>query len=273
MNPQWPGQPPSGQPPYGPPGPPPPPMPGGMPGMPPGPGMPGPGIPPPRPSGGGGALVPLLIIGAVLVLVVIGAGAFVVLSEDDDDPPTRRLALPTPTSTSLTTDGPVPSTGAGTAPYAILEPTVTTAQGNTFTRVGTRTESCTLRANATLARRLATYPCTDQLYSAVYANSSRSIITVISILKVADSSSASLVSSATYSEGWPKLLKPAVSSGLPQLSQEPGFWTRSWPVNNYVVYAQSYWASGGSAGERNGSVYNTAGDLGQEIVSEVRIGA
>jgi hypothetical protein len=272
MNPQWPGQPPGGQPPYGPPGPPPPPYGGGppppLPGGPPGPGMP----PPPRPpsSGGSGPLIALLVVVVVLVLVVVSVGLIVVLGGDDDDD--RRLTIATPTSSPLATDDPTTGTGAGTSPTAVLTSTITTSQGNTFTRVGTRTESCSTRANTTLLRRLETYPCTDQVYSAVYANSSRSIITVISILEVADDSSARLVSSATYSEGWPKLLKPAAGSGLAQLDQEPGFWTRSWPVGNQVVYAQSYWASGGSPGGRTGSVYAAAGELGLDVSNEVRTG-
>ncbi|MFD0852100.1 hypothetical protein ACFQ07_07705, partial [Actinomadura adrarensis] len=179
--------------------------------------------PPPPSSGGSGALIALLVVGVVLVLVVVSAGLIIVLGDDDDDD--RRIAIPTPTSSSLVTSEPTSETGAGASPTAVLTSTITTSQGNTFTRVGTRTESCSTRANSTLLRRLETYPCTEQMYSAVYANSSRSIITVISIVEVADDSSARLVSSATYSEGWPKLLKPAAGSGLAQLDQEPGFWT------------------------------------------------
>jgi hypothetical protein len=229
-------------------------------------------MPPPRPPSGGGPVVPIVIAAVVLVLVVIGAGAFVLLAagDDDDDDTRRRLSsLPTSTPSSLTTDGPTSSPGSH--PSFILKPTVTSSQGNTFTRVGVRTESCTSRANATLQRRLRSYPCTDQLYSAVYANSSRTIVTVISILEVADASSANLVSSATYSEGWPQLLKPSSGSGL-EVGQVSEYWTRSWPVGNHVVYAQSYWASGAPPGGRTGSVYLTGGELGQEITGEVRSG-
>jgi len=251
--------------PYGPPSGPPP-MPGGPPGP---PGMPP--FPPPRPPSGGGPLVPLLIIGAVVLLVVIGLGGFIVFSggDDDDDPITT---LPRPTSSLPTSDTATPdtTTGSGADPAGVLDSTIDTAQGNTFRQVGTRTDSCTSRANSTLLTRLRTYPCTDQLYSAVYANETRTIVTVISIMEVSSSSAASRVSSATYSKGWPKLLKAATSSGLPQLSKEPPYWTRTWTLDNQVIYAQSYWARGGAVGDRTGSVYRTAGELGVEVTNTLR---
>jgi hypothetical protein len=290
--PEWPGQPPAGQPPagqppYGAPGGPPP-MPGAPPppmhgGAPPPPmhggphqpmgGPQGPFPPPPRPpSGGGGALVPLLIAGVVLVFVVIGAGAFVILNSGEDDP-RRTITLPTPTSSLLPTETPTRDTtvGSGGDPASVLKPTLETARGNTFTRVGTtRTDSCTARANSTLQTRLRTYPCTDLLHSAMYANSTRTIVTVISVMELGSSAAATGVSSAVYSEGWPELLKPTVSSGLPQLDDDPAFWTRTWTLNNKVIYAQSYWARGGSVGDRSGSVYTTAGELGVEVTNVLR---
>jgi hypothetical protein len=223
-------------------------------------------MPPPRKSGGG-ALVVMLIVGAMLVLVLIGIGAFVVLGGDDDDydppiaRPTSRLTPPT--------DGPTTSTG-GSDPTGVLKSTIRTATGSTYTQVGTRTASCTARANTTLITRLRTYPCTDSLHSAVYASPTRNIVTVISIMKLSTSSSASAVSSAVNSEGWPKLLKPAAGSGLPTLSEEPDFWTRAWTLDSRVVYAQSYWARGGATGGREGSVYNAAGELGKEVVNTLR---
>ncbi|MFI0350654.1 hypothetical protein [Actinomadura sp. 9N407] len=280
MNPpEWPGQNPGS--PYGPPGPPGPPsgppmhgppgmgMPPGMPpgpGMP-GPGMPGPGMPPPRKSGGGGALIALLIAGAMLFLVLIGVGAFVILGGDDDDPP--PITSPTRGYTSEPTDDPTTSTGGGADPSGILASTIRTT-GGTYTQVGTRTGTCTSRANTTLATRLRTYPCTDSLYSGVYASPTRNIITVISIMKVGSSTDASAVSSAVNSEGWPKLLKPAPGRGLPTLDKEPDFWTRAWTTGSQVVYAQSYWARGGATGGREGSVYNAAGELGKEVVDQLR---
>jgi membrane-bound inhibitor of C-type lysozyme len=152
----------------------------------------------------------------------------------------------------------------------VLKSTIETARGTTFTQVGTRTDSCTARANTKLLTRLQTYPCTEQLYSAVYANPSRNIITVVSIMELSSSSAATSVSSAVYSEGWPKLLKPATSSGLPQLSEEPDFWTRTWRLDNRVIYAQTYWARGGSVGDRTGSIYTTAGELGVEVTNALR---
>jgi hypothetical protein len=239
--------------------------------MPGGPGGPFP-PPPPRQSGGSGALVPLLIAGAILVLVVIGAGAFVVLSGDDDDDPIRNSTLPTSTSSSRPTETSTGDTtqGSGGDPSGVLKSTLTTARGNTFTRVGTRTDSCTSRANSTLLTRLRTYPCTDQLYSAVYANPTRTIVTVISVMELSSSAAATGISNAVYSEGWPELLKPADSSGLPQLDDEPAFWTRTWTLGNKVIYAQSYWARGGEVGDRTGSVYTTAGELGVEVTNTLR---
>ena len=270
MNPpQWPGQPPIGQPPYGAPAPPPP-MHAGPPPMPGGP--PGPYPPPPPRRGGGGALVPVLVIGVVLVLALVGVGAFVVLRGGDD--PSPRVALPTPTWTPPSAPSTTPTgdttVGSGGSPAGVLKSTITTARGNTFTRVGTRTDSCTARANSVLLTRLRTYPCTDQLYSAVYASPTRNIVTVISVMKLSSSSAANSVLSATYSKGWPKLLKPASGSGLPQLNEEPAYWTRTWTLDNQVIYAQSYWARGGSVGDRTGSVYRTAGELGVEVTNTLR---
>ncbi|GAA3969133.1 hypothetical protein GCM10023085_59320 [Actinomadura viridis] len=214
----------------------------------------------------------MLIVGALLVLVVIGAVGFVLFGDDDDGdrPP---VTLPTATIPSLSTDLPTstPTTpGTGGDPSSVLKPTIQTARGNTFTQVGTRTDTCTARANSTLLTRLRTYPCIGTMKSAVYASPTRNIVTVISIMEVSSSTAARSISSATYSKGWPKLLKPSTTSGLPQLNQEPSYWTRTWTLDSRVIYAQSYWARGGSIGDRSGSVYTTAGELGVEITNTLR---
>ncbi|MFI0372739.1 hypothetical protein ACH35V_33170 [Actinomadura sp. 1N219] len=254
-SPQWPGQPPGG-PGFPPPAPPGPPLPGG------------PGFPPPRPPrSGGGALVPLLIIGVVGVLALVGIGAFFVLESDDDDPP-RTSSLPSYTPSSPI-DSPEPrpteSSGGGSDPASILGPTIRTAKGNTFTRAGTRTASCTSRANTKLRSALSTYPCIGVMHSAVYANPSRNIITSVSIAKFSSPSAASSISRVTSSKGWPLLLTPSDASGLPQPRANPAYWTRSWPQGSSVVYAQSYWSSGAQTGGRTGSVFTTAGEIGVEV--------
>lgn len=260
-SPQWPGQPPGG------PGFPPPPPPG--PPLPPG----GPGFPPPPPprGGGGGALVPLLIIGVVAVLAVVGIGAFFILKDDGSDSD-RTSAFPshTPPTSSYTpySSTPSPSTSSGgtsSDPSSVLGPTIRTAKGNTFTRAGTRTASCTSRANTKLRSELRSNPCVGSMYSAVYADPSKKIITSVSIAKFASSSAASSVSRATNDKGWPLLLTPSDASGLPQPKPDPAYWTRSWSQGSAVVYAQSYWSNGGATGGRSGSVFATAGELGVEI--------
>ncbi|MFB4317468.1 hypothetical protein [Actinomadura sp. 21ATH] len=258
---------PPGQPPFGPPGPPMPPPPPGM-GMPPGPGMPPPGMPPPRKSGGGG-LVILLIVGAILALVVIGAGAFVVLAGDDDDD--RDLTSPPrPTYTYPTRENPAPTATSGGDPRSVLKSSIRTADGSTYNQVGINTGSCTTRANTVLAGRLRIYPCTDQLYSAAYASPTRNIVTVISIMKLGSASDAGAISRAVNSKGWPKLLKPSSTSGLPVPTEEPDSWTKAWTLDSRVVYAQSYWARGGAVGDRDGSVYNAGDELGTEVLNTLR---
>ncbi len=237
--------------------------------------MPG-GFPPPPRRGGGGAAVPLLIVGGMVLLVLIGVGAFVLLSgDDDDDPPaitfpsSRSTYTPyTPPSTGTSIE-PSPSTsiGGGSDPTSLLSATVRTAKGNTFTRAGTRTESCITRANTKLLSRLRTDPCVGSMYSAVYANPSRTIITSISIAKFSSPSAASRIGNATDAQGWPKLLTPSDASGLPQPRANPAYWTRTWTRGSNVIYAQSYWTHGGATGGRTGSVFATAGELGVEITN------
>ncbi|HEY8480565.1 MAG TPA: hypothetical protein VIL71_12105 [Spirillospora sp.] len=253
MNPQWPGQPPGGP---------------GLPGPPPPPG--GPGIPPPHKSGGG-ALVPLLIFGLAGILAVVGIGAYVLLNEDDDDTDSRSAApIYTPeapsTPPSVPTPEPTQSTGGTSGVASVLGPAIRTAKGNTFTRAGSRTASCTSRANARLASALRQSPCVGPMYSAVYADPTKKIITVLSIAQFSSPSDAAAVSRVTADKGWPELLLPSDESGLPQPS-DPPFWTRSWTQGSNVVYAQSYWANGAPTGGRSGSVFATAGELGVEITN------
>ncbi|MFA1550845.1 hypothetical protein [Actinomadura chokoriensis] len=250
------------------PGPPP-----GGPGFPPGPPGPygGPGFPPP-PRGGGGALIPLLIIGVVVVLAVVGVGTFLVVSSDDDG---RTSAFPsyTPYSPPTPTYSPIEPTptrstgGTPGDPSGVLSATVRTAKGNTFTRVGTRTQSCTSRANSRLRTALRTYPCTGLMQSAVYADPAKKIITSVSIMTLSSPSAASSVSRVTTDKGWPLLLTPSTASGLPQPRPDPAYWTRSWTQGSRVIYAQSYWSSGSATGGREGSVFATAGELGVEITN------
>ncbi|WP_433466553.1 hypothetical protein [Spirillospora sp. CA-128828] len=262
MNPPpWPGQQPPGQPGF-----PPPATPAVPPAGPPLPG--GPGFPPPRRSGGGGALVWLLIVGAVLVLAVVGTGAVLVLGGDDDDSD-RTSTLPStsvPTYQSTTEPSPT-SSGGAVDPSGVLGRTIRTAKGNTFTQAGTRTESCITRANSVLLPALRTHPCVGSMYSAVYASPSRQIITSVSILKFATSTDASIVKGYTNQEGWPKLLTPSDASGLPQPRADPAYWTRTWTQGANVIYAQSYWSSGGPTGGRDGSIFATAGELGVEVTN------
>ncbi|MBT2208173.1 MULTISPECIES: hypothetical protein [Actinomadura] len=235
--------------------------------------MPG-GFPPPPRRSGGGAAVPLLIVGGMVLLALIGVGAFVVLNsgDDKDDPPaiTFPSARPTYTPPSTGSIEPSPTTslgGGGSDPTSLLSATVRTAKGNTFTRAGTRTESCITRANTKLLSRLRTDPCIGSMYSAVYANPSRTIITSVSIAKFATPSAASRIGNATDAQGWPKLLTPSDASGLPQPRANPAYWTRTWTRGSSVIYAQSYWTHGGATGGRTGSVFATAGELGVEITN------
>ncbi|MFS2292482.1 MAG: hypothetical protein FWJ90_07215, partial [Actinomadura sp.] len=144
-------------------------------------------------------------------------------------------------------------------------PTTRTAKGNTFTRVGTRVDSGTSRANTRLLTELRNHPCVGTMHSAVYADPSRRIITVVSIARFSSPSAASAISRVAADKGWPKLLTPSRASGLPQPRPDPAYWTRSWTQGSTVVYAQSYWSTGAATGGRTGSVFTTAGELGVEV--------
>ncbi|SPT51058.1 hypothetical protein [Actinomadura madurae] len=252
----------------------PPPAPAGPPPLPGGPGgIGGPGFPPPPPPRrGGGGLALFLIIGVILVLAIAGSGAFLLLG-DDDDAPDRTSSLPSVTRVPSYEATPPPSpttrSGGGGAidPSGVLTRTIETAKGNTFTQAGTRVESCTTRANSVLQPALRRHPCVGNMYSAVYANPSKQIITSVSILKFATSSDASVIKGYTNQEGWPKLLTPSDASGLRQPKADPAYWTRTWTQGSTVIYAQSYWATGGPTGGRTGSVFATAGELGVEVTN------
>ncbi|WP_165959320.1 hypothetical protein, partial [Actinomadura sp. KC345] len=221
---------------------------------------------------GGGALVPLLIFGVVGVLAIVGIGAFVVLSGDDDSgsttaSPTYTPSYNPPSSEPRPTQTTGGGGGTGSDPSSILSTTIRTAKGNTFTRAGTRTESCNLRANTRLRSTLSSYPCVGDMHAAVYANSTKQIITAVSIAKFSSPSAARAVSRVTSSKGWPKLLTPSDASGIRQPRPDPAYWTRSWTQGSNVVYAQSYWSTGTATGGRTGSVFTTAGELGTEITN------
>ncbi|GAA1559514.1 hypothetical protein GCM10009678_48100 [Actinomadura kijaniata] len=252
MNPpQWPGQnPPPGQPGF-------PPPPGQPYGPPPGqPGFP----PPPPPPSGSGPLVPLLLVGAVVVLALVAIGAFVVIGGDDGE---RRRVLPPP----LTTPSYSPSTSTTTMD-SVLKPIVSTAAGSTFTRAGTiRTGSCISRADSDLVTALRGNSCVDDMSSALYTNSSRTIVVVVSVLKFTDSTTAVSVNNATSRGANPTVLLPPTGSGLPALPRQPSVWNRSWAQGQYVVYAQGYNANGTDPGSRTGLVFTTAGELGREIAN------
>ncbi|MGI5323692.1 hypothetical protein [Actinomadura nitritigenes] len=217
--------------------------------------------------------MPVLIIGVVAVLGIVGIGAFFILRSDGDKP-NRSVALPTVTHlnpSSGTTYSPPPSprtsiNGTGD-PSSVLTRTIRTAKGNTFTQAGVRTESCVTRANAKLLTALRRYPCAGPMRSAVYANPTKTIITSVSIMTMGTSSAAIYVKGVTDQSGWPKLLTPSDASGLPQPRPNPAYWTRTWSQGRNVIYAQSYWKSGGATGDRTGSVFATAGELGVEVTN------
>ncbi|MBE1533384.1 hypothetical protein [Actinomadura algeriensis] len=249
--PAWPGQPP---------GPPPP----GYPPVPP-PGYP----PPPPPRGGNGpVLIMLLVFGVVVVLAIAAIGVFLVAEGDDDRPTAITARTSPPATSSAPTDA--PTRASSSDPSSILGVTVETAKGNTFTRAGTRTENCATRANAQLKAALRDHPCTGDMHSAVYADPTKKIITTISILDLATAADAEAVKETTAEDAWPELLTPSEDSGLPQPGPEPSYWTRTWAVDDRVVYAQSYYADGKSPGGRDGDVYATAGELGVEITNVLR---
>ncbi|MFG2006604.1 hypothetical protein ACGFNU_46405 [Spirillospora sp. NPDC048911] len=226
------------------------------------------GYPPPpqRPPSGGGPLIPLLIIGAVLVVIVVAVGAFVVLSSDDK---ANKPITFSPTATAPSS--PSASQSATTQDLStILKPTVSTTAGTLYTRAGgIRSGSCVSRAGAELQKALRANSCTQDMQSALYTNPSRTIVTVVSVLRFADSSAAAAVNDETSEGADPTLLLPPSGSGLPTLTRNPSSWTRSWTRGQFVVYSQGYWASGSDAGERNGTVYNTSGELGIEIANVI----
>ncbi|NEA24094.1 hypothetical protein [Actinomadura bangladeshensis] len=202
-----------------------------QPGPPPG----GPGYPP-----SGGPLVPLPIIGVVLVLALAGVGAFLILGGDDDGDRSAAIPSSTPYSPRYSSSPEATSTPTSETPSGdlseVLSTTIRTAKGNTFTRAGTRTQSCGSRTNDRLRTALRAHPCTGPMYSAVYAGPNM-IITEVWGMTPADPSAASSVSRATAEKGRPLLLTPSNASGLPQ--PDPAYWTRSWAQGPRVIYAQS----------------------------------
>ncbi|MDL4772850.1 MULTISPECIES: hypothetical protein [Thermomonosporaceae] len=218
-------------------------------------------------------MIGVLIGGGLLVLVVIAVAAFVILGDDDGDGKRRRtIAVPTYSAAPSEPGSPSAApgdSGTGTGIGGVLTSTITTAAGKTFTRVGTRTASCTSRADADLAKALSGRSCVEDMQSAVYATSDRTIITVISILKFSDASTASEVSDATSEGANPELLTPSTNSGIPHLDRKPTSWVRSWTQGQHVVYAQSYYARGTEPGSRTGVVYTTAGELGLKVTSSL----
>ncbi|QFG22048.1 hypothetical protein F7P10_13890 [Actinomadura sp. WMMB 499] len=205
----------------------------------------------------------------MVVIAVAAIGAFLVIASDDDRP--DRIAVDArPSYTPSYRPSEEPTRASSGDLSSVLGTTVETAKGNTFTRAGTRTESCTGRANDELRAVLRDHPCGGPMRSAVYANPGKKIITTVSILEFPTTTAAEAVKEATSSDGWPELLTPSKESGLPQPESKPSYWTRTWAVNGRVVYAQSYWADGRSPGGRDGDVYATAGELGVEITNVLR---
>jgi len=226
---------------------------------------------PPRPPSGSGPLIPLMIIGGVIVVIIVAIGAFFVLKDDGkkDNPP---VVLPS-TSGGYPSPSASPSTSqsATTSDLStILKPTVSTAAGTTYTRAGIiRTGSCSSRAGADLTKALVGHSCIQDMQSALYSNPDRTVVTVVSILKFADATNAQAVNDKTSEGADPTLLLPPSGSGLPALSRNPSSWTRSWTKGSYVIYSQGYYANGKDAGERNGTVYTTSGELGIEIANVI----
>ncbi|RSN40912.1 hypothetical protein DMH08_39370 [Actinomadura sp. WAC 06369] len=225
--------------------------------------------PPPPPRGGGGLLIPLLVFGAVVVVAIAAIGAFLVIESGDDERAVTATTVP-PASRAPSTPTDAPTRASSSDPFSILGPTLETAKGTTFTRAGTRTQSCVGRANAQLQAVLRDHPCAGAMNSAVYADPAKKIITAVSILRFATPADAEAVKEATTSDGWPELLTPAEDSGLPRPRAEPAYWTRTWALDDQVVYAQSYYADGRSPGGRDGDVYGTAGELGVEVTNTLR---
>ncbi|MBW8485291.1 hypothetical protein [Actinomadura parmotrematis] len=207
-------------------------------------------------------MLAVLLVGGGLVLLLVIVAVVAVVAKSDDKP-RRPLTLPSVTYGVPTTR---PTTGTGTD---VLGPTIRTAKGNTFTRGGSRTASCIARANSDLLTELASHPCVGQMQSALYMNPGQTVTTVVSIAKFASSSDASAISSATNGEAEPTLLYPTADSGLPRPSGKPGYWTRSWSQGSTVVYAQSYPSRGGQSGDRSGTVFLTAGELGTEVTNTI----
>ncbi|MCP2343614.1 hypothetical protein [Actinomadura rupiterrae] len=234
-----------------------------------------PGFPPPGPprSGGGGAALAIILGVVALVVIVGGVGAFVLLSGGDKKPKRHVAVLPPPVTSAPSytppSSGSTPPAGGGGGgsadPWSILTRSIRTAKGNTFTQEGTRYESCVLRANTQMLSTLRTHPCTTRMASGVYLNSSRTIVTVLSIAKFESAVDARAVVRSIDLHAEPRLLGPAKSSGIPVLRGDPERWTRTYSQGSSVVFAQSYYARGGAAGGAAGPVSLTAAELGVEV--------
>lgn len=215
----------------------------------------------------------IFIVIAVAAVLLIGGGiAAFVLTSGDDKPKRHVAVLPPPSAppsgpsgrTSPTT--PAGGGGGGSSdPFSILKSTITTAKGHTFTQAGTRYESCVLRANSQLLTTLRIHPCSGRMASGVYLNSSRTIVTVLSIARFSTAADARSVVRSVDSHAEPRLLGPAKSSGIPVLRGDPERWTRTYSQGSSVVFAQSYYARGGAVGGSAGPVNLTASELGVEV--------
>ncbi|RFU39481.1 hypothetical protein DZF91_22255 [Actinomadura logoneensis] len=227
--------------------------------------------PPPAPPGGGGsggAVIFIVIAVVALVLIGGGVGAMVLLSGDDK--PKRHVAVVPPSAAPSSPSGlgkrPTSGGGGGTSdPWSILTRTIRTAKGNSYTQAGTRSEPCVLRANTQLLSTLRAHPCTGRMASGVYLNSSRTIVTVLSLARFGSPADARAVVNSLSRHAEPKLLGPSKSSGIPLLRGNPERWTRTYSRGSSVVFAQSYYARGGAAGGAAGPVNQTASELGVEV--------
>jgi hypothetical protein len=252
---QWQGPPQGWQPPY----------PQQEPGYGPGYGMPGFPPPPPPRNSSAGIFWALGIAGLVLVIAVAAGAVFLVSKGDDkSEEPPRSLAqttsVPTPTGTPTTsrpTDTPTTSTGSGVP--NILDATVKTAWGETYTRTLTRGGSCPSVANSALRTALGAHPCVAPISSALYKTADRSVQVTITIMKFGSSAAASSILHAANGKAQPSLIaqpRPGVGEWFYNHSQGP-----------YVIFSYACKSNGGAPGTRSGPVNVAAVHLGTELTN------
>lgn len=216
--------------------------------------QPGPLHQPPRKG-----LNPLPFIAGVLALVVVAGIVVAVKAAGRSEKKQRTVAVPSvsvdvptvdvPTfsappvpEVTPTTPTPAPSTEtpdtARQVPPGILKPSVKTALGGKFRRVGQASGACSKVAPSELKKVLTKYPCIGNFRGAVYTDpANKAVVTVIAMpLK-----NAAAVSAMKNSGAYPYLINPDKGSGARSIgNKRVSTWSRIYEQSNLIIFSMAY---------------------------------